>query len=500
MTTSGLLAALIAGAIFAASPGPDPAVPDTKLDATHTPPARTAVRSEDEAPPPTAWWTLFEDPTLDACVARAYRRNGDLEMALARVEQARAVLGETKSYQSPTLDGQFTASRGRILGPTVGMPSDREQDGSMLVGSINYELDLFGRLRHGTAASRADWLATRAAHDNVRLVLAANVARSYFNLRCLDEQLAILRETLHADRRTLAILRERYTLGKDDELNARRFEAQTASVERMLRQHEDALSQNETALMVLMGADPAEMETARAHAPISVDLFPTLPELPTGLSPRILDRRPDLMQIRLEYAAALARVDKAEAERYPTLDIGALLGAAGGSLDDLFSGSTGWSLTGQLTAPIFDAGRRKSRAEQARALAWETHVRYEQTARTAFGEIVDAIGTRENLAQQAEQYEIMLDAQSKTYDLAAEQFQGGKVGQLDVLDAHRSLLQVRLDRATNRRDRLNAAVGLCLALGGGWDDMPTQQPGETANDAQSDTERYLQQLRSKYGN
>lgn len=486
MTTSGLLAALIAGSFFSANVGPEAISLDVQ-----TPPAIVAAASAeptDSLLPESAWWTLFEDPILDACVEQAFSRNSNLEMALARVEQARAFLGETKSYQSPTLDAQASTSRGRVVGPSNGLPSDTEQDANLLVGSVNYEADLFGRLKKGTAAARADWLATQAARDNVRLVLAADVSRSYFNLLCLDGQLRILKDTLRADRETLAILQTRYMLGKDNELNYQRFLAETASVEKMVWEYENALSQNETALLVLLGFDPLEMVYAMSHDPVSLDVFPSLPEVPVGLPVEVLERRPDLMQARQEYASAVARVGKAEAERYPSLNLGGLIGAASGPLDDLFSGPTGWSLTGQLTAPIFDSGRRKSRVQQAEARAWEARANYEQMARVAFQEILDALVSREKLANQAGQLEIMMEAQSKAYALATEQFQWGKVGQLDVLEAHRQLLQVRLEQAGNYRDRLNSAVNLCLSLGGGWNVMGTDDLQKMPV-----TKRYLQQ-------
>ncbi|MDL2298850.1 efflux transporter outer membrane subunit [Synergistaceae bacterium OttesenSCG-928-D05] len=463
MTTSGLLAALIAGSLFSVG-SPDPAALEIK-----TPQAIVATVSEDTLLPETAWWTLFGDPVLDACVATAFERNANLDMALARVEQARAVLGETRSYQSPTLDVNFESSRGRVVGPANGVATRTEQDANLLVGSVNYELDLFGRLRKGTAAALADWLATQAARNNVRLVLAADVTRAYFTLRCTDEQLQVLRETLAADRETLEILRYRYVHGKDSELEYQRFLAETASVERQVRAYENILAQNETALLVLMGMNPKDMTPMRQHDAVSVDVFPKLPDVPVGLSAEILDRRPDLMQARQEYVAAVARVGKADAERYPSLNLNFLVGNASGPIDDLFTGPTGWSILGQLAAPIFDAGRRTSRLRQAEAKAWEALANYEQTARVAFQEISDALVNREKLSAQAEQLYIMGEAQSKSYTLATSQFQGGKVGQLDVLDAHRNLLQVRLEQAGNHRDQLNAAVQLCMALGGGWD-------------------------------
>ena len=469
MSTSGLLAALIAGSLFHFNVGPEVPSLDVRM-----PPALTAAapaEPTEEMLPETAWWRLFEDPTLNACVDQAFRRNANLDMALARVEQARAALGETKSYQSPTLDAQATTSRGRVVGPSIGMPGETEQDANLLAASVSYEADLFGRLKKGTRAALADWLATQAARDNVRLVLAADVARTYFNLRCTNEQLIVLRQTLVEDKQTLAILHERYRMGKDDELNYQRFLAETASVEKMVREYENALSQNETALLVLLGFEPAEMAAAREHGPVSLDRFPKLPDLPSGLSPEILGRRPDILQAQMEYTAAIARVGKAEAERYPTLSLSGLFGAASGPLDDLFSGPSGWSLAAQITAPIFDAGRRKSRVEQAEAKAWEARANFEGTARTAFQEILDALVSREKLASQAEQLDIMMEANMRSYALASEQFEYGKIGQLDVLDAHRKLLQVRLDQAGNRRDRLNAAVNLCLSLGGGWNVM-----------------------------
>lgn len=473
MTTSGLLAALIAGSLFSVSPVPDAA----SLDIA-TPPAIVQTVSADELLPETAWWTLFDDPILNACVEQAFRRNADLDMALARVEQARAVLRETKSAQYPTLDLNAGAGRGRVVMPGMG-GDESESETSYVAGSINYEVDLFGRVRKGTAAALADWLATQSARDNVRLVLAADVARTYFNLICVNEQLGILRQTLRMDRETLSILHERFKYGKDSELYYQRFLAETASVEKQVKAYENMLAQNETAMLVLLGFNAGDMYPALHHRPVNVEVLPQLPEVPAGLPAEALNRRPDLMQARQQYVAAVARVGKADAERYPSLSLGFLLGSISGPVNDLFSGTTSWNLMGQLAAPIFDAGRRKSALQQAEAKAWEARANYEQTARVAFKEILNALVSRQKLAEQAEQLEIMRTAQSKTYMLATSQFEGGKIGQIDVLDAHRSLLQVELDNAGNRCDQLNAAVDLCLALGGGWnvvasDDLQSQ--------------------------
>ena len=465
MTTSGLLAALIAGSLFTFNVGPN-----VQPLHSQTPPAWVMEVSADSLQAHTAWWTLFEDPVLNACVEQSFQKNADLEMALARVEQARAALGTSRSLQSPTLDLQGSSSRGRVVGPQGGAPRPTESDANLLVGSLSYEADLFGRMRKGTEASHADWKASQAARDGVRLVLAGQVARTYFTLRSVNEQLHIAKAMLAANNSSLEVLKQRYQLGMDSEMNYQRFRAQTATVAVQVKQLEDQLVQVELALLVLLGYNPVDLTAVSGqHKAVALGKGPTLPQIPMGLPSEIINRRPDLRGGKERYVAAVARVGQANAARYPSLSLNALLGAASGPLQDLFSGPTGWSLTGQVLAPIFDAGRRKSQMQRAEAVAWEARVAYEQQARVAFQETLGALSNQEKLADQRDQLQERLRSQERAYVLVDDLYRLGRVGQLELLDAQRQLLQAQLDLVANKRDQLNTSVNLCLSLGGGWD-------------------------------
>ena len=461
MTTSTLLAALIAGSLFRFNVGPD--VPPL---VTQMPPALEVSVSADLVRPELSWWTLYNDPILNACVEQAFKRNAGLDMAIARVEQARAALGESRSFQSPTLDAQGSTARGRVLGPVPGSQTEQEQN--ILMGSVNYEVDFFGRMKKATAAARADWLATQAARDSVRLILAGDVAKTYFGLRGADAQLRIAQKTLAARMQSLELQRELYTLGRDSELNYRRAQADTAQIAVQVKQFENHLARFEHALLVLLGYEPKEMVRLQGQAPLSEDIAPQLPDVPIGLPSDLLVRRPDILQAEQQYLAAMARVGQANAARYPSFSLTGLFGAASNELGDLFSGPTGWSLTGQLLAPVFDAGRRKSRLEQAEARAWESRAFYEQTVRVAFQETLNALVNREKTNQSAQLLMVREEAQQRSYELATFLYDKGRVGQIDVLDAQRLLLQAQLDRESNHTAQLNAVVDVCLAIGGGW--------------------------------
>lgn len=461
MTTSTLLAALIAGSLFRFNVGPD--VPPLE---TQMPPAMEVSVSADVVRPEFSWWTLYDDPVLNACVDQAFKRNAGLDMAVARVEQARAALGESRSFQSPTLDAQGSTARGRVLGPVAG--SQTEQDQNILLGSVNYEVDFFGRMKKATAAARADWFATQAARDSVRLILAGDVAKTYFGLRGADAQLRIAQKTLAARVLSLELQRQRYKLGRDSELNYRRSLADTAQIAVQVKQFENSLARHEHALLVLLGYDPKDMVRIRGEAAVSADKGPRLPDIPVGLPSDILERRPDILRAQQQYLAAMARVGQANAARYPSFSLTGLFGTASSELGDLFSGPTGWSLTGQLLAPVFDAGRRKSRLEQAEARAWEARVFYEQTVRVAFQETLNALVNREKLNQTGDLLTAREEAQQRAYELASFLYAKGRVGQIDVLDAERLLLQAQLDRESNYTGQLNAVVDVCLAIGGGW--------------------------------
>ena len=469
MTTSGLLAALILGSFFHFDMGPAMTRPTTQV-----PPAWTAAVSGDLVTPQTAWWTLFREPVLDRCVEEAFRNNRDLEQALARVEQARAVLGETRGQQSPELDLKVNTARARVIEGANGSSSPTNTND--VLGAVSYEADLWSKLRKATTAAKLQLLSSEAARDTVRLSLAGQVAKAYFSLRGQDQQLQIAQETLQTRKEALALRKLLYEKGRTSELDYRQDQSETAVAAVKVRQMENAVARSEHALLVLMGRNPQEQVANQVTRGVSLDALPQPPEIPPGLPSQLLERRPDIRQSEQDYLAALAKIGEAKAAQFPTLSLTGLFGSASPELEDLFTGPTAWELAGKLLAPLVDGGKRKSRVKKAEAAARESLGIYDQTVRTAFQETLDALvgntKAQEILTLQTEQEK----AQSRAYELAKAKYEGGYASHLDLLDAQRQLFQVQLDLEGSRTDRLNAVVDLCLALGGGWD---TASPDQT---------------------
>lgn len=462
MTTSGLLAALILGSFFHFDMGPAMTRPTTQV-----PPAWTAAVSGDLVTPQTAWWTLFREPVLDRCVEEAFRNNRDLEQALARVEQARAVLGETRGQQSPELNLKVNTARARVIEGANGSSSPTNTND--VLGAVSYEADLWSKLRKATTAAKRQLLASEAARDTVRLSLAGQVTKTYFTLRGQDQQLQIARQTLSTREEALGLRKLRYDKGLTSELDYRQDQAETAVAAVQVRQLENAVARSEHALLVLLGRNPQELVANQVTRGVSLDALPQPPEIPPGLPSQLLERRPDIRQAEQSYLAALAKIGEAKAAQFPVLSLTGLFGSASTELEDLFTGPTAWELAGQILAPLVDGGKRKSRVSKAEAAARESLGSYDTTVQGAFRETLDALvgntKTQEILVLQTEQEK----AQSRAYDLAKAKYEGGSVSHLDLLDAERQLFQVQLDLEGARTNRLNAVADLCLALGGGWD-------------------------------
>ena len=469
MTTSALLAALFIGSFFHINLGPD-IKPPVSYD---MPPAYVASADRaaaepaiEKISPETAWWTLFKEPVLDKCVEEAFSKNRDLETALTRIAQARASFKEARGNQRPNIGAQGDASRSIILGNSNGASNETNVlDG---IGAVSYEADLFGKLQKATRAEKENILATIAAKDSVRLALASSVVRTYFSLRAADKELAITKAALKSQIETVKLNRIRFEHGKISELDLRRSEALAASSAVSVRRLETALAQYENALLVLLGREPKEFVDRDIPRGAEIDELPEAPEIPSGIPADLLRQRPDVKQAEQNYKTALANLGSARAGQYPTISFSGLIGSVADDPSSVFTGPTGWSLAAQIFAPIYNGGKLSARARKAEGQAQQMWSLYYKTVQSAFEETMNALAVRDNSADILKFYQAQEQAQSRAYDLARVKYENGQTSQLELLDAERELLSVRLALEGACADRLSAAASLCAALGGGW--------------------------------
>jgi multidrug efflux system outer membrane protein len=415
------------------------------------------------------WWRIYEDASLEQLVAESLETNADLLIAAARVDEARGLLGEAQSFLWPTLDAQAGASRQQISTRTAVAPPGVPREYSSYRGTLNlsYEVDLFGRLRSGAAAARAELEASEAARDAVRLALAAQVAKSYFGLRASEEQAVLTRQTLALREEALRLQRRRHQAGVIGDFELRQLEAEVAAARAQLPGLEQAREREEAALLVLLGRSPRQVFEDQLKTREARDEAPGPAVVPSGMPSELLLRRPDLVEAERRLAAANARVAMARAEIFPSIALTAALGSESAALSNLFSGGAAlWSVAAVVTQPIFSGGRTEARTGAAEARERAALAQYQQAVRAAFGEVRTALAVQVRARESYEAESERAGALADTLRLARLRYDNGIASQLEVLDAERGLLAARIARIEALRAHRAAVADLFRALGG----------------------------------
>jgi len=426
---------------------------------------QSAPRFAEEA----RWWRIYQDSSLDTLIDEALANNGDLVIAAARIDEARALVDEAQSFLFPRLDAQGSASRQQISTRTALVPPGVPREFSTYRGTLNlsYEVDLFGRLRSGTEAARAELAASEAARDAVRLALAAQAAKSYFALRSLDEQVALTRQTLALREDALALQRRRREAGVIGDYELRQLEAEAAAARAQLPGLEQAREREEVALSVLLGRTPKHVFESTIAIKQAFDEKLEAPVVPSGMPSELLLRRADLVEAERRLAAAHARIAVARAEMFPSIALTAALGSESAALSNLFSGSAMlWSVAAAVSQPIFAGGRLEARSAAAQARERAALAQYEQAVRNAFSEVRTALVAQARARESYEAETVRANALVETLRLARLRYQSGIASQLDVLDAERGLLAARIARVDALRAHRAAVADLFRALGG----------------------------------
>ncbi len=416
----------------------------------------------------TPWWELFQDEQLQQLIRIALEENQDLGIAAARVEEFRAILGVTRADQFPTVDitasgAQAEGSDNVFPGNVPGLPNEKVEN-YRLSADVFFELDLFGRLRRSTEAARAQLLATEEAQRSITISLVASVASTYMLLRDLDAQAEIARRTQRTRADSLAIIQARFDKGTVPKLDVNQAEIELAVADAAIAVAERVVTQTENALAILLGRNPGAIPRG-----LALDQQTLPPAIPAGLPSELLQRRPDVLASEAELAAQTARIGVAQAARWPSLS---LTGALGFESDDLStltdSGSDFWTAGLGIVAPVFNAGRNKSRVEVEEARTEQALLAYEQTVQRAFREVEDALVAVRTYRIEHEARSRQVAAARSAAMLSRARYDGGVSSYLEVLDTERSLFNAELAESQTLRLYFNAIIELYKALGGGW--------------------------------
>ncbi len=402
-----------------------------------------------------AWWTRFGDPVLDTLVSRAVRQNLDLKIAAARIDQFIGQMEVAGAEALPRVDGALSIGGQRSGG--------RSSQSAQAALNVQWEIDLWGRVRRSNEAAQARWLASEAGRRAVLMTLVSNVAGGYVTLRGLDRQLAITRQTERTYTESLDLMRLRYEYGAISQLELRQAESLLESARQAIPRFESLVRQQENLLAVLLGQLPGAIERGLEIEALSP------PAIPAGLPSTLLERRPDIFQAEQALVAANAEIGVAKAAYFPTITLTGVLGSVSGDLGNLFSGGTGQSsLAGGIAAPLLNRGAIDGQVKQAESLRQQALFQYRQTVLNAFREVEDALVNttkgREEAAARRNQTRILSDAAG----LARMRFDGGTEDYLQVLDAERNLFSAQLGLVEKEVEVIRSLIEVYKAMGGGW--------------------------------
>jgi outer membrane protein, multidrug efflux system len=435
--------------------------------------ARFANVGPAEAQPRGAWWTVFSDPVLDDLVGRASSGNTDVQQAAARVLAARALLRDAQADLLPQVGASLGASRATIAPGFGGAPGQASNLGNAGL-SASWEPGFFGKLTKTRNAARLDAESREAALQSARLVVQSDVAQAYFELRALDAERDIVRQTVAAYADTLRLTERRYQAGDVAELDLARVQAEVAATNSQALALDRERALHEHALAVLLG----ELPTAFALAP--AEWSGVLPGVPAGVPSRVLARRPDVSAAQLAMQAAEARAGVARLAWFPDVALTANGGYASTDLGDLFKWSArAWGIGALMSLPVFDGGRRAAGVQTANA-QWDiAAASYREQVLGAFRDVEDQLASLRLLADQAGAQKVAVDAATRATVLSDARYRNGLVSQLELLDARRSELANRRVAVQVRAAQYQATVGLIRALGGGWGE-PAPAPTASA--------------------
>ena len=431
--------------------------PKYQRPAVEAPPAYRyeAAEARDTANAP--WWRQFKDPVLDSLIDEALARNLNVKIAAANIEQAAAVLTQTRAALYPQAG----------YGATTSGQRKSEKVGSIYANDVlagaSWEIDLWGRIRRQSEAARAQVLASEEARRGVILSLVSSVASGYLQLRALDEQLAIATRTRAAYAESVKLFDLQFKYGLKSRMTVEQARTQYETAAAVVPQVESQIAQAENALSVLLGRNPGPIQRGTAIANFA------MLDIPAGVPSQVLERRPDIRQAEQKLIAANAQIGAAKALYFPTISLTGALGIASLDLAQLFSGPSGaWSYAGSIAGPIFNAGAIKAQVRQTEAAQKAAELGYLAAIQSAFADVENTLVARAKLVEQLAA-ETRLVAASKEYArLARLQFDGGVAPYITVLQAEQQLFPAELNEVQLRASLFIATVNIYKAMGGGW--------------------------------
>jgi NodT family efflux transporter outer membrane factor (OMF) lipoprotein len=414
------------------------------------------------------WWEMFCDPQLNALEEQVNISNQNIAVAEANFREARAAIKVARADLFPTLTVNPTAN----VSQSPNARSVNATGTSIGTGKffqfpidLTYEIDAWGRARNNIKANVRTAEATSADVETTRLSTHAELATDYFELRGLDEEVRLLKQSVAAYEQALQLTTNRYNQGVASQLDVDQAKVQLDTTRAQLTDIGVNRSQLEHAIAILIGKPPAELTI-----PFSPLEYSEPPAIPVAVPAELLERRPDIAAAERRAASANALIGVAEAAYFPTISLTASGGVESSRLAGLFGLSNKfWSLGATLSEIAFDGGRRVGVTDEAKATFDATVATYREAVLTAFANVEDELSALRILADEAKQENVAIESSHNLLDLTMHRYRSGIAQYLDVITAQNALLSNQLTGAAIHARRIEAAVLLIKALGGSWD-------------------------------
>jgi multidrug efflux system outer membrane protein len=416
----------------------------------------------------TSWWEQYDDPILNELVKIALEENKDVKIATARIEQFLGLYTTTRAALFPQIGAGTDASRQRVSQNAGPAPIENTPNtfptfnNFSLFLNASWEIDLWGKLRRATEAARANLLSTEDARKSVILTLVTAVTNSYMNLRDLDKQLEITRQTAKSYEAIYNIFKLRYDYGYVSDMELNQAQQQYEHAVANIPFFEKAIAQQENGLSVLLGRNPGAITRGK-----TVDEL-VLPTVPANLPSEVLANRPDIRQAEENLIAANANIGVAKALYFPSISLTGALGTTSSDFSKLFTGPTKiWSVAAPMAVPIFTAGAIAGQVQTAEGVQQETLFRYQQVIQTAFREVNDSLTDQDRTREQLAALTRQVVALREYARLAWLRFDEGYASYLDVTYSQNLLYNAELERTGVQGGLLQAFGNLYKAMGVG---------------------------------
>jgi multidrug efflux system outer membrane protein len=455
----GLLAALSSGCLL----GPNYKRPDVPAPSTYR-----GVSTESTVKPDVTsfgdekWWDTFHDDVLRDLIRAALQQNYNVRIAATRILEARALVGIAEADQLPTATAAASALNQRA--PQVGGRPAAETSPAQVSVSLAWELDFWGKFRRASESARANLLSEEWAQRQIISSLVSDVATAYFQLRELDLELEISRQTLASRRDSLRLTQILADGGATSLLDVRQAEQLVFGAGAAISDLELRIEQEENFISILVGQNPDAVARGRRL----VDQPHPL-EVPAGLPSSLLARRPDILQAEQQLVAANAQIGVAKADYFPQISLTAAGGYQSSALTRLFSGPAGlWTFGASAVQPIFEGGRIRNRVRFAEARTQEATFVYQRTVQQAFREVSDSLVAYRKSQEFRAQLQQLTTAAEGATTLSNMRYRGGAASYLEVLDSETRFFAAQLSLAQAQLRELQSLVQIYRSLGGGW--------------------------------